>query len=182
MRLFIAVQIEDEKKKSIFEIQKQYKAQSIKGTFTRIENYHITLKFLGETEKELISKIIFVMERAAEESSAFVFTSGNTGRFNRTEGSTLFLGIDSGAENMWKLSALLEEELFKSGFKKEEKAFTPHITFGRKIKFKNDFNIIAKEINFPKISFNCSSIVLMESFMEKGVLCYNPLYSARLKM
>ena len=182
MRLFIAVQIEDENKKSIFEIQKQYKAQSIKGTFTRIENYHITLKFLGEVEKELISKIIFVMDRAAEESASFVFSSGKTGRFNRTEGSTLFLGIDSGAENMWKLSALLEEELIKSGFKKEEKVFTPHITLGRKIKFKNDFNIIAKEIILPKISFDCSSIALMESFVEKGVLCYNPLYSVKLKI
>jgi len=182
MRLFVAVQIEDENKKSINEIQKQYKAQSIKGTFTRIENYHITLKFLGEMEKELVSKIIFVLDRTAEESVSFVFTSGNTGCFNRREGSTLFLGIDKGADNLWKLSALLEEEFLKSGFKKEDKEFTPHITLGRRIKFKNDFNIIAKEINLPKITFDCNSIALMESFTEKGILCYKPLYSAKLQM
>ena len=182
MRLFIAAQIEDENKKIINEIQKQYKAQTFKGTFTRAENFHVTLKFLGEIEKELIPKIIFVMDRAAEESAAFSFTSGNTGCFNRSEGFTLFLGIDSGAENLWNLSTLIEEELFKSGFKKENKMFTPHITLGRRIKFKNDFNIIAKEISLPKITFNCTSISLMESFMEKGILCYNPLYSAKFQI
>ncbi|MCL2705038.1 MAG: RNA 2',3'-cyclic phosphodiesterase [Spirochaetaceae bacterium] len=182
MRLFIAAQIEDKNKKSIYEIQKQYKSQSIKGTFTRIENYHVTLKFLGEVEKELVSKIIFVMDRTAEESTSFIFTSGNTGCFKRVEGATLFLGIDRGAENLWKLSTLLEEEFIKSGFKKEGKEFTPHITLGRRIKFKNDFNIIAKEINLPKITFDCNSITLMESFTEKGVLCYNPLYSSKLQI
>ncbi|MCL2792305.1 MAG: RNA 2',3'-cyclic phosphodiesterase [Spirochaetaceae bacterium] len=182
MRLFIAAQIKDENKKTISEIQKQYKAQSVKGTFTRIENYHLTLKFLGEVEKEIISKIIFVMDRAAEESAPFVFTSGNTDCFYKTEGATLFLGVDNGAENLWKLSALLEEELQKSGFKKEDKVFTPHITIGRRIKFKNDFKIIAKEIDLPKITFDCSAITLMESFMEKGVLCYNPLYSVKLQI
>ena len=182
MRLFIAVQLEEENKKSIYEIQKQYKTKSIKGTFTRIENYHVTLKFLGEVEKELIPKIIFVMDRTAEESVSFVFSSGLTGCFNRPDGSVLFLGIDNGAENMWKLSALLEEEFLKSGFKKESRVFTPHITLGRRIKFKNDFNILTKEINLPKITFDCSSISLMESFTEKGVLCYNPLYSAKLKV
>ena len=181
MRLFIAAQIEDENKKTIFEIQKQYKARSIKGTFTRIENYHLTLKFLGEAEKELISKIIFVMDRAAEESASFAFTSGNAGCFKRTEGSVLFLGIDKGADDIWKLSAILEEELFKSGFKKEEKVFTPHITLGRRIKFKNDFNLIAKDIVLPKITFDCSAITLMESFTEKKILCYNPLYSVKLQ-
>jgi len=181
MRLFIAAQIKDENKKIISEIQKQYKAQSVKGTFTRIENYHLTLKFLGEVEKELISKIIFVMDRTAEESASFIFTSGNTDCFYKTEGATLFLGVDNGAENLWKLSALLEEELQKSGFKKEDKVFTPHITLGRRIKFKNDFKIIAKEIDLPKITFDCNAITLMESFMEKGVLCYNPLYSVKLQ-
>ena len=182
MRLFIAAQIENKNKESIYEIQKQYKARSLKGTFTRIENYHVTLKFLGEVEKELIPKIIFVMDRAAEESAPFVFTSGNTGCFNRAEGSVLFLGIDSGSENLWQLSQLLEEELLKSGFKKENKLFTPHITLGRRIKFKNDFNLIAKEISLPKITFDCSAITLMESFTEKGVLCYNPLYIAKFGM
>ncbi|MCL2293864.1 MAG: RNA 2',3'-cyclic phosphodiesterase [Spirochaetes bacterium] len=181
MRLFIAAQIEKENKKTIHEIQKEYRAQSVKGTFTRIENYHLTLKFLGETEKELIPKIIFVMDRAVEETASFGFTSGNAGCFSRKEGFTLFLGVDNGADDLWKLSALLEEELFKSGFKKETRIFTPHITLGRRIKFKSDFNIIAEEISLPKMIFNCTSISLMESFMEKGILCYNPLYSAKLK-
>ncbi len=182
MRLFIAVQIENKNKKIINEIQKEYKKKLICGTFTKIENYHITLKFLGETEKELIPKIIFAIDRAAEESASFIFSSGNTGCFQRKEGSVLFLGINSGADNLWKLAALLEEELFKSGFGKENKKFTPHITLGRKIKFRNNFNIIAKEITIPEITFDCSSITLMESFREKGDMCYNPLYNAKLQL
>ena len=181
MRLFIAAQIENENKKIIYEIQKQYKALSIKGTFTKNENYHITLKFMGEVEKELIPKIIFVMDRAAEETAPFVFTSGNTGCFKKNDGSLLYLGINNGAENLWKLSTLLEEELYKSGFKKEGKVFNPHITLGRRIKFKNDFNIITKEITLPGITFDCSSITLMESFIEKGGSCYNPLYNAKFQ-
>jgi 2'-5' RNA ligase len=182
LRLFIAAEIDEKNKKIIHALQEKYKRSSVRGYFTRMENYHITLRFLGETGADLVPEIIFAMERTAEESAQFNFSTEKCGYFSRREGIILYLGIDKGSENLWKISSVLDEELLKSGFPKEKELFTPHITLGRKICLRKDFHLISEDIVMPEIKVFCNSIALMESTREKGLLCYKSVKSVKLQL
>ncbi|MDX9801615.1 MAG: RNA 2',3'-cyclic phosphodiesterase [Spirochaetia bacterium] len=190
MRLFIAAEIDNKNKKLIHHVQEKYKGSSLGGNFTRMENYHITLRFLGEVKDELIPKIRFSMENMAKDSSPFIFSAGCPGYFSRRDGLILWLGIDKGAEKLWEISSLLDDELFKAGFpkagslkegfSKEKDIFTPHITLGRKVRLRKDFREVTDHITIPQITVNTKEITLMSSIREKGKLCYRPLFSVKL--
>ena len=182
MRLFIASGIDEKNRKLIHRVQEKFKGCSNGGTFTRKENYHITLRFLGEVEAEVIPKITLAMEMAARESRLFTFSAGSPGYFRRREGVVLFLGIDRGAENLWKIASILEDEFKKGGFPAGHDKFTPHITLGRKVRLRKDFRAIAEELEYPEINVKADAITLMESVREKGLLCYRSLYSAKLML
>ena len=136
MRLFTAVEIDDKNKKRIAEIQEYFKGSSFKGTFVRKENFHITLKFLGETDAQMIKRICFAMDSAVKRIHRFKISAGPPGYFKRRDGLILWLGINSGSEEIWAISSNLNEELSKTGFKKEDIPFTPHITLARRVKLR----------------------------------------------
>ena len=48
MRLFIAIQFEDHILDALTAFQKELKAQGVTGNYTKRENLHITLAFIGE--------------------------------------------------------------------------------------------------------------------------------------
>jgi 2'-5' RNA ligase len=182
MRLFIAATIDDANKKIIYDTAKQFKQFLYgKASFTRVENIHVTLKFLGEVEKEFVQSVESAIDMCAQEIAPFKFTTGIPGIFKRKEGALLYLGIDNGAQEMWSLASVIDDEFVKAAFKRSDKPFNPHITIGRRIKFKINFNDILESVVFKALEVSCNSITLMESFSEKGIVCYKPLYSASLK-
>ena len=48
MRLFIAIRFSDEIKGGLAEIQSFLKNHDVRGNFTKLENLHLTLAFIGE--------------------------------------------------------------------------------------------------------------------------------------
>ncbi len=134
MRLFTAVEIDDKNKKKIASAQEHFKGSSFRGTFVRKENFHVTLKYLGETDALLIKRICFAIDSAVKNIPFFKLSTGSPGYFKRKDGLILWLGINSGSEELWTISSNLNEELYKTGFKKEDIPFTPHITLARRLK------------------------------------------------
>ncbi|MDR1863477.1 MAG: RNA 2',3'-cyclic phosphodiesterase [Treponema sp.] len=57
MRLFIAVNFDDRMKGDLFAIQQHIREHAIKDNFSREENFHLTLVFLGETDQALVPDI-----------------------------------------------------------------------------------------------------------------------------
>src|SRR5215470_15888700 len=62
LRLFIAVNFSDEIKNRLLKIQEQLRAQCLKGNFSKYENFHLTLAFLGETPEEKIKTLCGIIE------------------------------------------------------------------------------------------------------------------------
>lgn len=61
MRLFIAVNFSPDFKDDIFRLVQELKSRSQGGTFTRVENIHLTLAFLGEVEKNRLQAVMDAM-------------------------------------------------------------------------------------------------------------------------
>lgn len=48
MRLFIAIELSEEMRDAVREVQAAFMRQGVEGNYTRAENLHLTLAFLGE--------------------------------------------------------------------------------------------------------------------------------------
>ena len=52
MRLFVAVLLSEPMRQALLDTMAQMRAQGARGNFTRKENLHVTLAFLGETDAQ----------------------------------------------------------------------------------------------------------------------------------
>ena len=138
MRLFIAVNFDNETKQRILAVQNCIRKEVEKGKFPPVENLHLTLVFLGETPKEKIPLIKDAMTRVVSLSGtpAFTLIFSRAGFFKRGRKELWYLGTVAGAEEkrLKELRARLAEELISRKFSMDARPFTTHITLGREIR------------------------------------------------
>ena len=87
MRLFIAVDITNQVRKKIDQIQQdlQKKTGLKKGSvkWVRPDLIHLTLKFLGEVRDEAVTEVCRIVKETAEDHPAFEMTVRDLGTFGR---------------------------------------------------------------------------------------------------
>lgn len=176
MRVFYALEFDAETKAYLFEKQKLIKERSVKGNFTLKENYHLTLKFIGEVEKREADALALKVDEIIDGIQSFNLNLNRIGKFEGQGRSIIWIGAARNREPE-KMFQKLETVLSRSGYEKERRPFKPHITVGRQVILKQDDLsdiIISKEALISKVS-------LMESTRVDGTLRYIPLYSRLLE-
>jgi len=181
VRTFIAIELEDELKNYIFEKQQIIKSDSEKGNFARKENFHLTLRFIGETNPDQVEALKEAIDKTSQQFTFFDLKSGKMGYFPKKNKKIIWLGISEGQITLQQLFSELENNLHKQGFKKDERGLNPHITLGRQIILKKDFNKIAEEINILYRDIPVKKISLMESTRINDILTYRPTYTKILE-
>lgn len=166
MRLFIAIHFSKEVKSVLLTAMDELKAQAVSGDFTDPSNLHLTLAFIGESEK--LAAIRGAIDRCA--CPTFEMAVSGAGRF----GSLYWVGI----ENNPKLKALaekLQNDLRSSGFDIEDRAFKPHITIARQVEAS-----MPVSVNIKRTAMTVSRISLMKSERINGKLTYTEVYGRGL--
>lgn len=125
MRIFIAIRFTEAFKASILDAQEGLKEQGIRGNFTRPENLHLTLVFIGETDR--IDDIKTAV--ASVRFDPFVITTGQLGCFNGRS-RVLWMGIQ-GKEKVKALALRLRKALDERDIDHSHGPFQPHITLVR---------------------------------------------------
>ncbi len=180
MRVFIAVRFSDEIKDSLDDTRKMLEESSKRGNFTRKENYHLTLKFIGEVHPQEIEDIAKSLAFTASRSKAFSFELSRLGYFARQGSMIPWVGVEDKG-SLKKLAANIERELEKYGYKKERRSFSPHITLGREVVLKPDKKDILQTMDFAPQKVEVNEIALMESVRMGPKLVYKPLFVAKLR-
>jgi len=173
MRLFIAVNFPGETKKLILHVQEQLRSQARRGSFTRQENFHLTLAFLGETPEEKIPRLFTIMEKI--KPATLELTFNRTGCYTHSRKELWWIGIDKNSPGISILDGIhaqLLDELPGAGFLVDKRPFNPHITLGRDIKH-NDPILL----ECPEIKITVHTISLMKSENIHGVLTYTELFN-----
>lgn len=171
MRLFTAVCFGDETKKSLYEAAKAVK-NTADGNFTRKENFHLTLVFIGETERrEDIEKALSEIE-----FSAFDYEFKGLGTFEK---GIFWAGIKRN-KSLEGLHKAVKNKLSEIGIKTEDRSFSPHITLARKFRPTEKTDFKAAENLLPKGKHRAERISLMLSERVDGVLCYTEIFSKKL--
>ena len=114
---------------------------------SKIENIHITLKFLGDTSIEDIPAIINSLEVSTNKFGSFILEVKKTDIFNENNPRTLVLRFKEN-EELDRLFNSIEEELFNNGLaNKENRKFKAHITIA-KVKQHSEFSEFKDYINW----------------------------------
>ncbi|WP_432666141.1 RNA 2',3'-cyclic phosphodiesterase [Wukongibacter baidiensis] len=180
MRTFIAIELEDELKNYIFEKQQILKSNSEKGNFSRKENFHLTLRFIGESSPTQIEALKKAIDTTSEKITSFGLKLGELGYFPKKNRKIIWLGIGEGKATLQQLFNELENNLYRDGFKREERGLSPHITLGRQVILKKGFDKIAEDINILYKDIPVKKISLMESTRINDILTYRPIYTKPL--
>lgn len=162
MRLFIAIHFSKEVKNVLYSAINELKVQAVSGNFTSPDNLHLTLAFIGESDK--VSAVRAAIDSCAV--SSFDMAVSGAGHF----GNIYWVGIESNP----KLKALAEDlqfKLRKSGFDIENREFKPHITIARQVEANKPVSISVK-----RTVMTVSRISLMKSERIRGKLTYTEVY------
>lgn len=182
MRTFIAFEFDNILKTRISLIQDKLKKLSTKGRWTHTDNFHLTLKFLGDTTIEQCERIEEQLSNTLDSSNAVNLSLDDIGFFpGNTEIRVLWLGLKGEIKALQKLNNDIEESMFKLGYEREKRNFNPHITLARNIVLKDNFNIVKEILKEDcKFSFTLSKISFIESQLMDGKRIYIPLKSYSL--
>ena len=126
MRLFISVSFDDDVKDSLYKHMCLLTKECDEGVFTKRENIHLTLVFIGETNQ--IGSIVETMD--ALDFEEFRIALSDDGNFKRSGGDIYWLGIEKSPE-LVRLQKILYRSLVRSGVISEKNDFRPHLTVSR---------------------------------------------------
>jgi 2'-5' RNA ligase len=120
---------------------------------------HITLKFFGETDK--LTSIEEKLKELKGEFDPFRVSLKGVGAFPSPKRAlVLWVGIEEGRNELKEIYSSIENKIASLSFEKEERNFTPHITFGRVKKGKYS---LPESIEFSFDSFPVSKVTLFKS-------------------
>lgn len=175
MRLFIAIHFDEATKKSILAVQNRLREYG-RGNFSRPENLHLTLHFLGEVEPGQVSLVKAAMDSVPVPTMELQFT--HIGCFSREGGNLWWLGIEPNSQ-LIQLQKSLGEQLQQRGFSVERRRYAPHITLARQLVMqgKPEQDVLL-EAPFHTWVHTMS---LMRSERIRGVLTYSEQYHVRAK-
>ncbi len=170
MRLFIAINFSENEKNAIENIIKKIEKDSLQGRFVKNEHMHLTLEFIGDIPNEKVEIIKDAIEQITFEP--FTMNLSELGYFKRREGNIYWLGIENN-EVLFEVQRRLHEDLINRGFKLENRPYKPHITIGRKVKVRENFNPENLNDEIREISIGVDEVDLMESEFKDGKLVYS---------
>lgn len=163
-RLFLAILLPWEIKQTVAEAAEKVKEQM---KFSQVnwvdpQQYHITLHFLGEVERETEDRLIQAL-KTKEYPTPFELKLGVIDVFPNKKAPRIVVAktnIVSAAFGLYKRTA---DVCVSLGLNISEKSWEPHITIGR-VKVQSEV-LKSEEIILPALSFEVVSFVLMESIL-----------------
>lgn len=165
MRLFAAIQFSPAVKSALLEAIAALRHQGT-GTFTRPENLHLTLAFIGETEDLPGAKAAL---DAACVGGPVSLTVGGLGHFN----DLWWTGVRENPK-LEKLALAVQRALREQGFSIEKRAWKPHVTLVRRWRGPRP------SVTVRETSMRAERVSLMKSERVNGKLTYTEVYSVRL--
>ncbi len=127
MRLFVALDIDAEIRQRITDFRDELRSQFPAAKWVSPETFHVTLQFIGETEKNLAIQDALLTVISAPVQLSF----RETGFFPNPQRARVFwVGIESD-ERLQQLADRIGAALAPLGFKRDAQEFHPHLTLAR---------------------------------------------------
>jgi len=135
VRVFIAIDIDEQTRKGLSHLQDEFRAKVDvrKGDvkWAKPEAIHLTLKFLGEIRDEQAVEICNITRDVAGRHKSFDVDVETVGCFGGRSARVLWIGAGKNCDELLKLQADLERQLDSAGWPREARKFSAHLTLCR---------------------------------------------------
>lgn len=138
IRTFVAVELEDDSRSAIAQLQASLKRElgqhgrDVRLQWVRPESMHLTLKFLGDVDETQILNILEALQIAGQDQPAFSLDVQGVGVFPDLRAPrVLWLGLSRSTDRLVSLASRVDTVLHPLGFEREVRPFTPHLTLAR---------------------------------------------------
>ena len=167
-RVFCSIDIPQEVREKVAEHISALKGEvpGVPVSWSRPENIHLTLKFLGDVPQKRVEQLSQAASRAVTGLGRFRIRLEQTGAFPKHgPPRVLWIGISDLNGTLDELFVRLEEECAKEGFKKESRPYRPHLTVAR-LRKPHGARTVAdahQELEFGPTEFEVSELLVMRS-------------------
>jgi 2'-5' RNA ligase len=175
MRLFIAIELPNEIRTQLMELQRVLRPLATGAKWVAPESIHVTLKFLGEVPEKRVNQIDSAL--AGLSWKPFTIAVHGVGFFPGARSPRVFwAGMD--APTMQGLTEALDTRMEPLGFEREKRAFRPHITLARAKTSRLDAELVTASAAFAERrfgSFVADRIYLVQSTLKPSGSVYTTI-------
>jgi 2'-5' RNA ligase len=177
-RIFIAIKVEAGE--TLLSMISSLKSGLIKDTirWTAIDNIHITLVFLGDTEDNVTEEIRLMLKEKCTGAGKFKLHLNGCGIFrSMNDPRIIWTGVGP-SDDLTALNETIQDGLKQTGIKLEDRPYNPHLTLGR-IKRISDIKKLKtlveqfRESEIQVVPVN--EVILYESLLLQSGPVYKPL-------
>jgi len=187
MRTFIAIELPKDIKNILGNIQNELKQSQADVKWVKPDNIHLTLKFLGEIQEDLVKKIQLVLEEIAQKNSSFSIYLASLGVFPKLQyPRVVWIGLNND-QQILKIAKELEESLITIGIPAETRPFSSHITLGRSRSSSHRKELVEKieslnkNLSLSLQEFRVSGITLFKSTLTPAGPIYEVIFTSPLE-
>ena len=144
------------------------------------ENYHLTLRFIGEVESRIADDIVAVLESLT--FAPLELRLSGVGTFDRKDqGRPLWAGVTP-HDGLNHLHKKIDHALLRAGVEAEHRAYHPHITLARFSRDKGDTaEWLAANSSLSSAPFVLDHIALYESHIGSDGAHYEEVMRVRAR-
>lgn len=183
IRTFIALEPVQNQKKLMMAYLEKGKTLYSKGiTWSKPENLHLTVQFIGDTKEEDLDHICQFLNDQTQDLSVIKLSDLQVEWFPAENSRTVWLQYEKADRQLYQLHKSLKEYLANAGYQTDNRKLLCHITLGRvKEWFSGEKKIWQREMLIPAETILLDRLVFYQSRLTPNGPVYTKINEYRLK-
>ena len=186
MRIFVGIDLKPTLKSEIIKLQSKIKPSAVKGNWKNEDDFHLTLKFLGDISEEQLTGLFETLEKINGQFNPFSIHLNGLDVFGSAVPSpvtgltpvrVLWLSLDGDLEALNDLYFVIENALCDYGFAKDYRPYAPHVTLGQDIKLAGTLETLKAAFEPFDERIDVDAVTVFNSEVVGGKRVYTPLKS-----
>jgi len=179
MRTFFCIPLKEEIRDHIASISQALRVQvDAHASWVQPENYHVTVRFLGEIDPILTVDLKEACQDVTAQIPSFDISLDRVGGFPNLDSPRVLWVGGRAPEPFRNLLSLLDSSLSRLGFPHAHMESLAHITLARiKGRMHTPLSQLVDRITQPAWILHADRLVLMESRLTPRGAVYSPLFS-----
>jgi RNA 2',3'-cyclic 3'-phosphodiesterase len=179
-RVFYAIDLPEPVRQRLAEHTRRLReaVPEAQASWTRPENVHLTLKFLGEIPTSRAERLSLAASLATEGLEPFKISIEQAGVFpEHGPPRVLWIGLRDQQGKLGRLQARLDDECAEAGFPKEKRPFHPHLTLARlrKPQHARTLASVHKDMEFGPVEMIVSELLVIRSELSSAGSKYSTI-------
>lgn len=180
MRYFIALEIPEDCRQELEDVQNHLKEILPDIRLTNTDKLHLTIAFIGDQPEKMTDDLVQVIKRAVFDIEPFEVTPAYIDGFPDLHQAHIFwIGMKGDIDKLFVVRERIKDGLIKLGLDVDDRRYIPHVAIA---KINNNFQLQSgQELEMEKMMMDnfspiqISSIKLFESIPEEGFHKHNTL-------